>query len=193
MSAVGELASVAPSATAADPIDALLLQREIEATLYRESELLDERRFEEWLDLLTEDMRYRMPLMRNVRFGQWDREQTRDAPDTAWFDEDKATLHKRVRQLMTGLHWAEEPVSRVSHLVTNVQIVSAMPSIRLAQEVSIKSRFLVCRNRMETETDLFVGKREDTLRKVDGAWKIASRRIILDQTVLLAKNLTVFF
>ncbi len=56
----------------------------------------------------------------------------------------------------------------------------------------MKSRFLVYRNRVETETDLLVGKREDLLRRVDGGWRIARRKIILDQNVLLAKNLTFF-
>jgi 3-phenylpropionate/cinnamic acid dioxygenase small subunit len=59
--------------------------------------------------------------------------------------------------------------------------------------VQVKSRFLIYRNRQQDETDIFVGKREDTLRKVDGAWKVARRKIILDQNVLLAKNLTIFF
>jgi 3-phenylpropionate/cinnamic acid dioxygenase small subunit len=46
---------------------------------------------------------------------------------------------------------------------------------------------------VETETDFLVGKREDVLRRVNGGWQIARRKIILDQNVLLAKNLTVFF
>ena len=41
-------------------------------------------------------------------------------------------------------------------------------------------------------SDLLVGKREDTLRRVDGSWKIARRMVVLDQNVLLAKNLTFF-
>ena len=52
---------------------------------------------------------------------------------------------------------------------------------------------MVYRNRVETETDFLVGKREETLRKVYGQWKIAQRKIVLDQSVLLAKNLTFFF
>ena len=60
-------------------------------------------------------------------------------------------------------------------------------------EVTVKSRFLVYRNRVETETDFLVGKREDLLRRVNGGWQIARRKIVLDQNVLLAKNLTVFF
>jgi 3-phenylpropionate/cinnamic acid dioxygenase small subunit len=60
-------------------------------------------------------------------------------------------------------------------------------------EVTVKSRFLIYRNRVETETDFLVGKREDLLRRVGGGWRIARRKIILDQSVLLAKNLTFFF
>ena len=169
-------------------IDSLLLAREIEAFLYAEAELLDERRFEAWLDLLTEDVRYWMPMRRNVKFGEQTRENTRERQDMNWFDEGKETLTQRVRQILTGVHWAEEPLSRVCHMVSNVQILQAS-----AEEVTVSSRFLVYRNRLETETDFFVGKRQDVLRKVNGQWKIARRQIILDQNVLLAKNLTVFF
>ena len=49
------------------------------------------------------------------------------------------------------------------------------------------------RTRAETEEDFYVGSREDLLRNVDGAWKIASRKIVFDQNVLLAKNLSNFF
>ena len=38
-----------------------------------------------------------------------------------------------------------------------------------------------------------VGKREDLLRRADGGWLIARRKILLDQNVLLSKNLTFFF
>jgi biphenyl 2,3-dioxygenase subunit beta len=42
--------------------------------------------------------------------------------------------------------------------------------------------------------NLFVGKRDDVLRRdpVTG-WKIAKRRILLDQNVLLEKVITTFF
>jgi 3-phenylpropionate/cinnamic acid dioxygenase small subunit len=59
--------------------------------------------------------------------------------------------------------------------------------------VGVKSRFLLYRNRVETETDLLVGKREDLWRRLNGDWRIARRKIVLDQNVLLAKNLTFFF
>ena len=94
---------------------------------------------------------------------------------------------------MTGIHWAEEPVSRITHIVSNVQLLEATPSVDDAAEVLVKSRFLIYRNRVETETDILVGKREDRLRRAGESWQIARRKIILDQNVLLTKNLTFFF
>ena len=180
-------------AVSEERINRLFLKDEIEQFLYQEAELLDERRFDEWLDFLTEDIRYWMPMRRNVKFGELDREFTREGHDINWFDEGKDTLVRRVNQILTGVHWAEEPLSRVCHSVSNIQILDATHSLSQPTEVSIKCRFLVYRNRVETETDILVGKREDTLRNVNGQWKIAQRKIILDQNVLLAKNLTFFF
>ncbi len=171
----------------------LLLAQEVAEFLYREAELLDERRYEEWLALLTDDIRYWMPMRRNVKFGEEDREFTREGTDIAWFDEGKETLTRRVRQIQTGIHWAEEPQSRISHLIANVQLVEAAASVDEAREVTVRCRFLIYRNRVETETDLLVGKREDVLRREGDDWQIARRKIILDQNVLLSKNLTFFF
>jgi 3-phenylpropionate/cinnamic acid dioxygenase small subunit len=175
-----------------DDLARLLLKEEIEQFLYHEAELLDERRYEEWLALFAEDAQYFMPMRRNVPHDEPEREFTRAGFDVNWFDEGKDTLTRRVKQILTGLHWAEEPPSRICHMISNVQVVIAPPGAS-SGEVTVKSRFLVYRNRVETETDFLVGKREDVLRRVNGAWQIARRKIILDQNVLLAKNLTVFF
>lgn len=170
------------------------LKEDIEDALHAEADLLDERRYKEWLAMLTEDISYFMPLRRNVKFGQHaERENTKRGQGISWFDEDKWTLSKRVDQILTGVHYAEEPLSRVCHMVTNIRIKSALPSVEAAQEVEAGCRFLVYQNRVEYETYTFVGRRNDTLRLVDGAWKIARREIILDQNVLQAKNLTAFF
>jgi biphenyl 2,3-dioxygenase beta subunit len=59
-------------------------------------------------------------------------------------------------------------------------------------EVKAKTAFLVYRSHLETDHQLLAGSREDLLRKVDGAWKIAKRTILLDANVLLDKNLSVF-
>ena len=169
-------------------VEDLLLRYEIEKFLHHEAELLDRREFEAWLDLLSEDLRYWMPIARNRAFGDWQNEHTRQGRDLNWFDEGKFEIEQRVKQIMTGRHWAEEPISRTTHMLSNIQVETSS-----AAEVTTKCRFLVYRNRTETETDFFVGKREDSLRRSDEGWQIAQRRIYLDQNTLLAKNLTVFF
>jgi 3-phenylpropionate/cinnamic acid dioxygenase small subunit len=154
----------------------LFLQQQIEAFLYHEAELLDERRYEDWLTLLADDVRYWMPMRRNVKFGELEREFTRTGQDINWFDEGKDTLTRRVQQILTGVHWAEEPLSRLCHMVSNVQLLHVTPSVAEPAEVTVKCRFLVYRNRVETETDILVGKREDVLRRVNGAWQLPSGR-----------------
>jgi 3-phenylpropionate/cinnamic acid dioxygenase small subunit len=134
-----------------------------------------------------------MPMRRNVKFGELEREFTREGQDINWFDEGKDTLTRRVQQILTGVHWAEEPLSRICHMVSNIQILQVRPSVLEPIEVTVKCRFLIYRNRVETETDILVGKREDVLQRVSGRWRIAQRKIILDQSVLQAKNLTFFF
>ncbi|MGW3686523.1 3-phenylpropionate/cinnamic acid dioxygenase subunit beta [Streptomyces sp. NPDC005125] len=168
-------------------IENMLLEREVADFLYREADLLDERRYEEWLGLLADDYRYSVPLRLNVQYDDVaERENTRPG-EVQWFDEDKNTAELRVAQLATGKHWAEEPVSRVSHLVTNVRL----EHIELP-EVRVSCRFLVYRNRVADETDFLVGRRHDTLRRTEDGWRVVNRRLLLDQSVLMAKNLSIF-
>jgi 3-phenylpropionate/cinnamic acid dioxygenase small subunit len=164
------------------------LRLEVEDFLYAEADLLDERRYEEWLDLLADDIHYFMPIRRNVAFDHLENETTVPRSDMSWFDEGKITLEQRVRQIRTGSHWCEEPLSRVTHMVSNVRLVEVADD-----EVHVQCRFLVYRNRLEDEESFLIGRRFDTLRRQGGSWKIARREILLDQNVLLAKNLTTFF
>ena len=109
-------------------LERLLLEREIERFLYAEAELLDERKFSEWLDLMADDVHYFMPQRRNVKFGEQARENSDPESEISWFDEGKVTLAGRVRQLNTGLHWAEEPLSRVCHIISSTCARSARSS-----------------------------------------------------------------
>jgi 3-phenylpropionate/cinnamic acid dioxygenase small subunit len=174
--------------------------REIERFFYLEARLLDERRFDEWLDLLTDDIRYWMA-GRSNRYPRRSRAIAILDPDRyveddlaredelALLDETKATLSGRVARLETGMAWAEDPPSRTRHLITNVEVVAGTAPT----EVEARSNFIVYRTRGETEQDFYVGARRDRLRRVDGAWKLAERKVTLDQNVLLAKNLSIFF
>src|SRR5471030_2307201 len=170
------------------------LKQEVEEFLYHEADLLDGRKFREWLDLLAEDLVYFMPVRRNVKFGEQDeRENTRQGEGISWFDEDKWTVTKRVEQILTGVHYAEEPLSRVTHMVSNVRLLEVAPSAEDATDVVVGCRFLVYQNRVEYETNTFVGRRIDTLRRDGNSWLICRRELILEQNILLAKNLSILF
>ena len=186
----------APATAARLPRDARYweLKREIEEFLYDEANLLDERRFGEWIDTLADDLQYFMPMTFNVKAGTHAaREHTRREQEMSWFNEGKWTLRKRAEQIQTGAHWAEEPLSRVCHMVSNVQLTAIDDATPGAERVKVRSRFLIYQNRVEYEQYFFVGKRSDSLRREGGRWLLERREICLDQNVLLAKNLTVFF
>jgi 3-phenylpropionate/cinnamic acid dioxygenase small subunit len=174
--------------------------REVEQFLYREARLLDERRFHEWLELFTDDVRYWM-VGRSNRYpkrskaiaaldpGRHGNEGPAEDDQLAILDESKKTLAGRVARLDTGMAWAEDPPSRTRHLITNIEVERD----DAGGELKAYSNYLVYRSRSETEQDLYVGTRRDRLRRVDGGLKISSRRIILDQNVLLAMNVSIFF
>jgi 3-phenylpropionate/cinnamic acid dioxygenase small subunit len=174
------------------------LLRDVEQFLYREARLLDERRFQEWLELFTDDVRYWMT-GRSTRYPRSskaitvldpERRQAAEIEDElAILDETKATLGGRIARLDTGMAWGEDPPSRTRHLLTNIEVDRG----DTLSEVTVYSNFLVYRTRAETEQDLYVGARHDVLRRVDGGWKIARRKLILDQNVLLPKNVSIFF
>jgi len=169
----------------------LLLAQEIHEFLCAEADLLDERRYDEWLDLLTDDVSYWVPLRRNVSADQRDTENTKQGKDINWFDEGKVTLRQRIRQVTSGVHWAEEPSPRVSRFISNLYDIQASPGVEDPQEVCVRYKILIYRNKLEDDTDVFVGKRHDTLRRVQDQWKIAKRTVILDQSVLLAATMPI--
>jgi 3-phenylpropionate/cinnamic acid dioxygenase small subunit len=175
------------------------LIREVEQFLYREARLLDERRFQEWLALFTDDVRYWMVTRSNLyprsskaiailNPGR-NADETADEDGLAVLDETKKTLEGRVARLETGMAWAEDPPSRTRHMIANIEIV---PGHSLP-ELEVCSNFIVYRNRSETEQDFYVGTRRDILRRVGDALRISSRKITLDQNVLVAKNISIFF
>ena len=97
--------------------------REVEQFLYREARLLDERRFHEWLELFTDDVRYWMAGRRNrypktskaIAILDPDRyvdEDLTEDDELAILDENKHTLEARVARLDTGMAWAEDPPHR---------------------------------------------------------------------------------
>ena len=89
--------------------------------LVDEAYLLDAQQYDEWLDLLTEDIHYVMPVRVTTALGAgFD-----TSPGMAHFDENKYSLSRRVARFLTEHAWTEDPPSRLRHYITNVRTFAA--------------------------------------------------------------------
>jgi ethylbenzene dioxygenase subunit beta len=166
------------------------LTAELTAWLYDEAELLDEGRLGEWLELLTDDIRYVVPVRihKEVTGGS----RVTGVSDNGFhLDEDRTSLQMRVDRVDTGFAWAEEPPSRLRHHVTNVRVRRAADR---DDELSVRSNVLIYRGRWDRpEHELMSAERQDVFRREDGMWKLARRLVVLDSTTVPMLNLTFFF
>lgn len=171
-------------------LEHLLLTREVEDFLYREADTIDARQFEEWLSFFDQDLRYWVPIRKNLPFKHRFNDMTGEH-DSAWIDDTRVTLEARIYQVMTKIHWAEEPLSRVSHLVSNVYIASVEEG-ESGQVITVNSKLLCHRSRMEEEGEILIAKRQDKIRRSDDGLKIFWRKILISQATLHLKNLSFF-
>jgi 3-phenylpropionate/trans-cinnamate dioxygenase beta subunit len=160
------------------------LQHEVEQFLYVESSLLDERRFREWLELLAEDISY--TLETNTLAQTRDRRHGIAPPATYIFNDNKHQLELRVARLETGIAWSEEPASRTRHCVTNVRILAC-----IGDEIEVACNYIIHRAAKARDHHTFIGTRRDKLRRVDDAWRIAARKLELDEFTLTSPNISI--
>lgn len=151
----------------------------------RESRLLAAGRLGEWLDLLTEDVSYRMPI-RVTRERGSSRSEFSDSSYN--FDETRQTLEARVQRFQTDFAWSEDPPSRVRHFVSNVEVQNVD-----GDELQVSNFLLLHRAQGEEMDSVFLsGERADVLRRVDGDLKLAAREIYVDHTRIPMRNLSIF-
>lgn len=138
--------------------------REIEQFLYHEARLLDLQRYEEWLDLYTEDATYWVPL-----------EQGQSGPmeTSSIIYDDKTLLALRVRQARHPRAYARQPLARTVHQVGNILVLSEENS-----ELKIASTLQVVEYRSEHQR-VWGATVEHCLRPAPGGWKIARKRVDL--------------
>ena len=143
---------------------------EIERFLIDEAALLDEWRLEEWLALMAPDARYLVPPL--------------DAPDADYRDtlfliaDDRRTLASRVRQLLSGTTWAENPRSRTRSLITNVRLLTTEGG-----EARATANFAVWRFQHE-QADVYVGRYLHRLVRGPSGLIFRERRAVLDLETL---------
>jgi benzoate/toluate 1,2-dioxygenase subunit beta len=139
--------------------------------IFREARLLDERKFEEWIDLYVEDAIYWIPAWRD------DSTQTQD-PDkelSLIYYHGRESLRDRVDRLKSGLSPASRVHPRVAHLISNVEIERNVQG-----EAIVHSTFAVHAYDPRTDrTSCHFGHYLHRFRRTDEGWQIASKIVRL--------------
>ena len=136
----------------------------IEDLLYDEARRLDERRFDDWLALYTEDAVYWMP-------ARWGQESITD--EVSLFHDDRLTLETRVGRLMHPRAHAQLPPSRTLHVVTNVRIAGEADGLLLVQSACVFHEFRA------PDRLTLAAMVDHRLRREGGQWLIARKRVDL--------------
>jgi benzoate/toluate 1,2-dioxygenase beta subunit len=147
--------------------------REVEEFLYREAMLLDEKRWQEWLALYTEDCFYWVPSV----VGQKDPVNT-----VSLYAEERMRMEMRVIRITHPRAFSQDFPTRMSHLVGNVMLdldgAQADGGMSPKADLVVRSSVHILEFRKE-EQRLFGGTQRHWLRRVGGEWKIAMKRIDL--------------
>lgn len=187
---ISEASRLRKDSTLADRVGrSLPFTSDLHATIHRwlvdEAYTLDQQRYGEWLDTLTDDIHYLMPARVTTALGT----PFSVSPGMAHWDENKYSLSRRVARFLTEHAWTEDPPSRLRHYVANVRVFET----DVPGEVLADSAVLLFRSRGDLNAaSLISAHREDVFRDVNGEYKLARRVIMVDESVLRTQNLAIF-
>jgi ethylbenzene dioxygenase beta subunit len=140
----------------------LELWHRVQAFLFHEARLLDERRFGEWLELYSADAEYWVPYA-------WEQKSPKD--HVSLFYETVTLLRMRVDRLANELSPLDAPKSRVNHFLSNVTVEDGA-------EVTARAYLLYCEYRREEQRWL-AGRASWRLRPEGTTFRIAAKRVDL--------------
>jgi len=136
---------------------------QIEQFLYREAQLADQHRYDEWESLWTDDGIYWVPLA----------EDTDPSRDVSLIYDNRARIGFRVRQLKTGDRHAQLPLSRLSRVVSNVVLEDVV-----GEEFVVRATFVLVESRADRLTT-WAGSTRYRLRPVDETLRMSLKKVVL--------------
>ncbi|MEZ5501428.1 MAG: aromatic-ring-hydroxylating dioxygenase subunit beta [Halioglobus sp.] len=174
-------------------------QRLLERFYFREARLLDNRQYRQWLDLLSQDVRYLIPARVNVQVDNHERGQEHMiSVDRELEDEDSMGCPHRVENyVLLALRaeraykinsWSENPPARTRRLVGNIELMA-----REGERLSVLNNFHLYYARPGTRNVLYSGQRRDTLVAQAGGLRILRREVVLDYADIEWPTLGLFF
>ena len=139
------------------------LQHEVEQFLYRQSELLDTKQWQAWIDLFAADGIYWMPP--DASYKTWDGQ-------PAIFAEDKNLMTVRMNRVLHPDAWSQRPLWETNHVVSNVVIEKE----DTGGEVHVRSRFHMMELRRD-DVRHFAGSYRHHLQKGKDGYRIKLQRV----------------
>jgi 3-phenylpropionate/cinnamic acid dioxygenase small subunit len=179
-------------------VDAALISR-VEQFLFREARLLDERKAQQWLALVAEDINYLVPsrhvptpdpeLRGSEAFHDRAQElETAGVDGCPIRDENFFNLAIRVDRMFKVNAWAENPPARTRRYLSNIE-VAARPD----GNFEVYSNFQLFYSRHQQDNFTYYGQRQDILRPEGDSFKLARREVILDFNVITVPTLGLIF
>ena len=150
-----------------DRLDPLVLDAAVAAFLYREARLADESRYDEWLSLWTDDVRYWVP----SGTADYDRDRR-----ISFINDNRNRLTTRIRQLQTGVRYAQTPASSMRRVVSNIELLSVT-----ADEIEAGANFVLYELSLQATNELriWAGRSTHLLRRRDGQLAMARKVVEL--------------
>jgi 3-phenylpropionate/cinnamic acid dioxygenase small subunit len=140
------------------------LLRRVEAFIYREARLQDEHRYADWEALWTDDAIYWLP----ANGDDIDPEQ-----QMSIIYDNRSRIGVRVRQLLTGKRYTQEPRSRIRHFVSNIELLS-----REGADIHVGCNVMVFETTLRGDT-IWAARTEYVLREAAGALRMARKKVAL--------------
>ena len=134
--------------------------------IYREARLLDEKRFDAWYELFTDDARYWMPLTRGQPDGR---------THTSLFYEDKLLLKVRIERLRHPNAFSQQQPSFCQHVLQQPAREESGPA---AGDFQMRTPFMYVETQLDTQIVL-AGVAYHHLASIDGALRIRMKKIEL--------------
>ena len=140
---------------------------EVEDFLFREAELLDAWRLDDWAAMLDEEACYYVP--------PTDKPESNHEDTLFIVADDAVRLRERIIRLKDPACYVEYPPSRTRRLVTNVRLGDIEGDV-----LSVRANFVVYRYRRNSDMRVFSGEYRYRLRLTAAGMKILERRAVLD-------------
>jgi 3-phenylpropionate/cinnamic acid dioxygenase small subunit len=142
------------------------LKMEIEEFLYRQAEILDDKRWDEWLALFTEDGTYWVPVTEDQTVAD-------GVPNI--FYEDLDLMRVRAKRVSHPRAWSQKPPHRTTHTVSNVVVEKHDAK---TGDLVVRSKFTMSEFRRDI-TRAFAGKYRHELKKTKDGYRIRQQRVDL--------------